>query len=218
MLRHTVLFSRSRATFAISSHSAANRRNRSDLSIGRPPCSSRYLSNPMQLSLNGSGPALHKCYAPHCTLWTNHPALPPSKYCVTLPTHPAPLAAHRHMMRWIGADNQVASPRLCCGARVSCWPGTVAPPMRWGGGYWGKTGHAHQRRRRQFVTHNVSSPPSFAALRKAYSITSSARPRSEIGMVRPSVFADLRLMISSTLADCWTGRSAGFSPLSMRPT
>src|SRR5580700_4860129 len=55
MLRHTVLFSRSRVTFAISSHSAANRRNRSDVSIGRPPCSSRYLSGPTQPPLKGSG-------------------------------------------------------------------------------------------------------------------------------------------------------------------
>src|SRR5215831_1904629 len=45
---------------------------------------------------------------------------------------------------------------------------------------------------------------------RTYSITSSARPRSEIGMVRPSTPAVLRLMISSTLVDCWTGRSAGF--------
>ena len=41
-----------------------------------------------------------------------------------------------------------------------------------------------------------------------HSITSSARPSSESGVVRPSALAVLRLMISSTLADCWTGRSA----------
>ena len=55
----------------------------------------------MRSPLQGSGPALHKCYAPHCTLWTNHPALAPSQYRVTPPSHPASLAAHRHVMRWI---------------------------------------------------------------------------------------------------------------------
>src|SRR5262249_33815030 len=50
-----------------------------------------------------------------------------------------------------------------------------------------------------------------------HSITSSARPRSESGTSRPSALAVLRLMISSTLVDCCTGRSAGFSPLRMRP-
>src|SRR5882762_6475349 len=49
-----------------------------------------------------------------------------------------------------------------------------------------------------------------------HSITSSARPSSESGTVRPSAFAVLRLMISSALVDCWTGRSAGFSPLRIR--
>jgi hypothetical protein len=47
-----------------------------------------------------------------------------------------------------------------------------------------------------------------------YSITSSARPSSESGMVRPSALAVFMLMISSTLVACWTGRSATFSPLS----
>src|SRR5262249_8889006 len=50
-----------------------------------------------------------------------------------------------------------------------------------------------------------------------HSITSSARPRSGNGIVRPSVLAVLRLMISSTFVDCMTGRSSGFSPLRIRP-
>jgi hypothetical protein len=50
-----------------------------------------------------------------------------------------------------------------------------------------------------------------------YSMISSARPRSNCGTVRPSALAVLRLRISSTFVDCWTGRSAGFSPLRMRP-
>src|SRR5262245_27071853 len=50
-----------------------------------------------------------------------------------------------------------------------------------------------------------------------HSITSSARPSSVIGKVMPSVLAVLRLMINSTFVACCTGRSAGFSPLRMRP-
>src|SRR5262245_43657757 len=46
-----------------------------------------------------------------------------------------------------------------------------------------------------------------------HSITSSARPISGSGMVRPRALAVFRLMINSTLVACWTGRSAGFSPL-----
>jgi hypothetical protein len=52
---------------------------------------------------------------------------------------------------------------------------------------------------------------------RTYSMISSARPSSVIGKVMPSAFADLRLMIISTLLDCWIGRSPGFSPLRMRP-
>src|SRR5262245_26070215 len=51
-----------------------------------------------------------------------------------------------------------------------------------------------------------------------HSITSSARASSDAGTVRPSTLAVLRLMISSTFVDCCTGKSAGFSPLRMRPT
>src|SRR5262245_12038989 len=52
-----------------------------------------------------------------------------------------------------------------------------------------------------------------AAKGDCYSITSSARPSNESGMVRPSVFAILRLMTNSTFTACWTGRSAGLAPL-----
>jgi quinol monooxygenase YgiN len=38
-----------------------------------------------------------------------------------------------------------------------------------------------------------------------------------IGTVRPRALAVLRLRISSTFVDCWTGRSAGFSPFRIRP-
>src|SRR5262249_7356737 len=53
--------------------------------------------------------------------------------------------------------------------------------------------------------------------RCSYSITSSARPISGSGMVRPRALAVFRLMINSTLVACWTGRSAGFSPLRIWP-
>src|SRR5262245_18715366 len=49
----------------------------------------------------------------------------------------------------------------------------------------------------------------------SYSITSLARPRSDIGKVRPNAFAVLRLIIISTFVDCWTGGTAGFSPLKL---
>src|SRR5262245_42298670 len=50
-----------------------------------------------------------------------------------------------------------------------------------------------------------------------HSITSSARASSGSGTVRPSALAVLRLMTSSSFVACWTGRSAGLSPLRMRP-
>jgi hypothetical protein len=51
----------------------------------------------------------------------------------------------------------------------------------------------------------------------SHSITSSARASSVGGTVRPNALAVLRLMTSSILVACCTGRSAGFSPLRMRP-
>src|SRR5262245_53586365 len=53
--------------------------------------------------------------------------------------------------------------------------------------------------------------------RDLYSITSSARDSSACGTVRPSALAVFWLMYSSTLVACWTGRSAGLSPLRTRP-
>jgi hypothetical protein len=52
----------------------------------------------------------------------------------------------------------------------------------------------------------------------SYSISSSARARSESATVRPRVLAVLRLITSSYLVGACTGRSAGFSPLRMRST
>src|SRR5262249_36655486 len=50
-----------------------------------------------------------------------------------------------------------------------------------------------------------------------HSITSSARPSSVGATSKPSVLAVWALITSSNLVDCTTGRSAGFSPLRMRP-
>ena len=50
-----------------------------------------------------------------------------------------------------------------------------------------------------------------------YSITSSAMARSDGDTVRPSIRAVSVLMTSSNLVACTTGKSAGFSPLRMRP-
>jgi hypothetical protein len=51
----------------------------------------------------------------------------------------------------------------------------------------------------------------------AYSITSSARANRVAGISTPSVLAVCRLMTNSNLVGSWTGISAGFSPLRMRP-
>jgi hypothetical protein len=59
--------------------------------------------------------------------------------------------------------------------------------------------------------------PNAPQQKEAYSITSSARAMSVGGTSRPSAFAVLRLMISSTFTTCWTGRSAGLSPFRIRP-
>jgi hypothetical protein len=53
---------------------------------------------------------------------------------------------------------------------------------------------------------------------RCYSITSSARASSVGGTSRPSAFAVLRLMTSSNLVGCITGKSAGLSPLRILPT
>ena len=63
----------------------------------------------------------------------------------------------------------------------------------------------------QELTH---APQQFGHL---YSITSSARARSEGGISIPNAFAVLRLMTSSNLVGCTTGRSAGHAPLRTRP-
>ena len=50
-----------------------------------------------------------------------------------------------------------------------------------------------------------------------YSTTSSARNMIDSGIVRPSVFAVVRLITNSNLVGCMTGKSVGCAPLRMRP-
>ncbi|MBM2844101.1 MAG: merR-type protein [Anaerolineales bacterium] len=49
-------------------------------------------------------------------------------------------------------------------------------------------------------------------------MTSSARSRSDCGIVSPSAFAVLRLITSSNFVGCPMGRSAGFVPLRILST
>ena len=49
-------------------------------------------------------------------------------------------------------------------------------------------------------------------LKRAHSMTWSARPSSDWGIVSRSALAVLRLMTSSNFVGCSTGRSAGFAP------
>src|SRR5215470_14708066 len=51
----------------------------------------------------------------------------------------------------------------------------------------------------------------------AHSITSSASSIIDVGTVRPRDFAVFRLITSSNLVGCKTGRSAGFSPFRILP-
>jgi hypothetical protein len=57
---------------------------------------------------------------------------------------------------------------------------------------------------RRLMTLSVTSPPSIAAVQKAYSITSSARASTLGGMMRPSDFAVLGLIASSYLVGACT--------------
>jgi hypothetical protein len=61
-------------------------------------------------------------------------------------------------------------------------------------------------------THSDIMWPSVAALRKDYSITSSATERTAGGTSMPIARAVCKLMTNSNLVDCSTGKSAGFAP------
>jgi hypothetical protein len=51
----------------------------------------------------------------------------------------------------------------------------------------------------------------------AYSITSLARSKIDVGMSMPSVFAVFKLIAISNFVGLRTGRSPGFSPLRTQP-
>src|SRR6516225_94782 len=73
---------------------------------------------------------------------------------------------------------------------------------------------AHRERPRG---HSAEQRDELAAFH-LHSITSSARASRPGGTSTPSAFAVLRLITSSNFVGCITGKSAGFSPLRMRPT
>jgi hypothetical protein len=54
-----------------------------------------------------------------------------------------------------------------------------------------------------------------AEIRGIYSISSSASDINDAGIVNPSAFADVRLMMNSNLVGCSTGKSDGFVPCSI---
>src|SRR5262249_34401075 len=76
-----------------------------------------------------------------------------------------------------------------------------------------------QQCKKSFATISaITRPEQVQQTGQAYSITSSARPSSVSGNVTPIAFAVLRLITSSPFTACCTGSTAGFSPLSTRPT
>src|SRR5205823_3096179 len=82
-----------------------------------------------------------------------------------------------------------------------------------------KTDHRHRfllrttdkrhRKRRAADNGEKVAPP--------HSMTSSARCSSDCGTVRPSALAVFRLITSSNLVGCSTGRSAGLAPFRIFP-
>jgi hypothetical protein len=74
----------------------------------------------------------------------------------------------------------------------------------------------HPASPRRFSTQSVGNrkfnKPHPADRSAALSITSSAPARIDCRTVRPSALAAFRLTASWNFVDCWTGRSAGFSP------
>ncbi len=81
---------------------------------------------------------------------------------------------------------------------------TIRPPLR------GKSGRSAGAAEGPSLTHMRHSA-------NPYSITSSARASSKGGTVKPSALAVLRLITSSNLVGCNTGRSVGLTPFNIRP-
>src|SRR5262245_21634111 len=84
-------------------------------------------------------------------------------------------------------------------------------------------GQESDHRHRRLLRAHPNRPRRRAAeqrdeLAPLHSITSSAMACNVGGTVRPSALAVLRLMTSSSLVDCWTGKSAGLAPWRILPT
>src|SRR5215470_653035 len=82
--------------------------------------------------------------------------------------------------------------------------------LRWGVFHRGAGDHEERDDSRRWRTHERPSG--------GHWITSSARPSSDGGIVRPRVFAVLRLITNSNFVGCSTGRSAGLEPLRILST
>src|SRR5262249_33046472 len=85
-----------------------------------------------------------------------------------------------------------------------------------------KPDHRHRRLLPSRALHLGGEQQAAAAeqrdeLAALHSITSSAMASSPGGKLRPNALAVLRLITNSNLVDRMTGRSAGFSPLRIRP-
>jgi len=115
---------------------------------------------------------------------------------------------------------------LARGRLPSMWFALAQPPYGTSMPHGGRLPQ-HQKRKSPQAGDMSAIPPKstlierdvcfVSEIRAAHSIASSARPSNAGGIVMPRAFAVLRLMNRSTFVDCWTGRSAGFSPLRMRP-
>jgi hypothetical protein len=120
----------------------------------------------------------------------------------TAPTAPsAPLGRRSTSARHVTEGPQGATGQACRGQPLcwSLWP--ILPLLK------AVRLSAAVRRTKMTLTGSAA----------IYSITSSANASNAGGMVRPSALADLRLTTNSIFENCCTGRSPGFSPLSMRP-
>jgi len=106
--------------------------------------------------------------------------------------------------------------RCDCHAQRSLLIATAKCPL------WVKSRHVQRKtlcplypRKRTYAVQTGTS--AISGHEPDYSITSSAAIKREGGTVNPSALAVLTLTRSSNFVACTTGRSAGFSPLSIRP-
>src|SRR5262249_52366121 len=110
----------------------------------------------------------------------------------------------RHDIGWAGSERHDPTHRA---RQIG-----LRPSERRNGGKRGSTRRPMQKKPTEKVYRGYSLS------RSCYSITSSARASTDAGRSRPSALAVLRLIVNSYLVGACTGRSAGFSPLSMRLT